>query len=110
MHLHAPFEQRPPLQYRSCTHRSSQDTSSAKHETVRPQLLTTLVAQVFDRFPQAVASDSSVQPHLPGVPPPPHVCGDVHVPQLTGVPQLLFLFPQFEDPHVVLGGSGVHTH
>ena len=36
-----------------------------------------------------------VQPHTFGVPPPPHVCGDVHVPQLSVPPQPLLTDPQF---------------
>jgi hypothetical protein len=28
-----------------------------------------------------------VHPHTPGVPPPPQVCGEVHSPQLSGLPQ-----------------------
>src|SRR5262245_57859302 len=47
-----------------------------------------------------------VPPHTFGTPPPPHVCGAVHVPQSISVPQ-----PSFCCPHEALSCaqvSGVH--
>jgi hypothetical protein len=50
----------------------------------------------------------SVQPHWSGTPPPPHVSGDVHVPQLSVPPQPSEKSPQFAPSawHVV----GVQPH
>jgi len=47
-----------------------------------------------------------VAPHTLGVPPPPHVCGALHVPQLSVPPQPSGIDPQFLPcaAHVV----GVH--
>jgi hypothetical protein len=59
----------------------------------KPQLSLSVTSPQFlpSRLQNAV-SPSYVQPHLFGVPPPPHVCADEHVPQFTvrDVPQLLF--------------------
>jgi hypothetical protein len=70
--------------------------------TVRivPQLSAAVtLPQFLDRRVQNAAFDSAVQPHTLTVPPPPHVCGVVHVPQLAVrlAPQLSFAvtLPQF---------------
>jgi hypothetical protein len=63
-------------------------------ETVRllPQLsFAVTLPQFLPRREQNVVSDSAAQPHTLTGPPPPHVCGAVHVPQLGTVrlvPQL----------------------
>jgi hypothetical protein len=73
------------------------------HEvTVRdvPQLsLAVTVPQFFPSRVQNAASASAVQPHTLAVPPPAHVCGEVHVPQsvVREAPQLSLAvtLPQF---------------
>jgi hypothetical protein len=53
---------------------------------------------------------SGVQPLLPPqtpeVPPPPHVCGAVHVPQLAMTPP----HPSLAGPHWMLAGQGCGVH
>jgi hypothetical protein len=66
-----------------------------------PQLSAAVtLPQFFARREQKAVFDSAAQPHTLAMPPPPHVCGDVHVPQLItlrDVPQLSFAvtLPQF---------------
>jgi len=62
-----------------------------------------------------VVSATGVHPHWLGVPPPPHVCGAVHVTppfdalHVTLTLQLLTTLPHL-PPHVVPTGCGVHPH
>jgi hypothetical protein len=53
------------------------------------------VPHVLLRREQSVAFDSAVQPHIIGVPPPPHVCGALQVAHETVWPQLLTTEPHF---------------
>jgi hypothetical protein len=54
-------------------------------------------------------SGSGVQPHIPDVPPPPQLCGGVHVPQLTLLPQLSTAMPQLFPAQAVPSGVQPHT-
>jgi hypothetical protein len=57
----------------------------------------------------AVVMGTGVQPQTFGVPPPPQVCGALHVPQLNAPPHPLGAVPQVWEPHTDDGGSGVHV-
>jgi hypothetical protein len=74
--------------------------------TVWPQLL---IALPHTWPAQVLASGSSVQPHTSGVPPPPHVFGEVHVPHETWTPQLLITVPQFLPWQAVPSSVQPHT-
>jgi hypothetical protein len=62
------------------------------HESVPPQP-SGIVPQVSPVLPAGHAL--TVQPHWLAVPPPPHVCGEAHVPQLTVPPCPSEIVPQF---------------
>ncbi len=50
-----------------------------------------------------------VQPHTLGVPPPPHVCGEEHDPQMTMPPQPSGIIPQLSGAGHVVSGVQPHT-
>ena len=52
----------------------------------------------------------AVQPHTPGVPPPPHDCGAVHEPQSIFPPQPSSAEPQLLLPHATVFVLAVHPH
>jgi hypothetical protein len=70
----------------------------APHTKVPPQPLLTLSHRPLHDV-------TGVHPHTLGVPPPPHVSGDVHVPQLRFVPQPFDSEPQLSPTfaQVVVG-------
>jgi hypothetical protein len=82
--------------------------------TAVPQV-TLPVPQPLGIVPQLVPdaqAATGVQPHTPALPPPPQVCGAVHVPQLTGVPpHPSGALPQFcPAAHAFVAVSGVQPH
>jgi hypothetical protein len=60
--------------------------------------------QLFTAIPQFLpmqASPLSVQPHTPGVPPPPQLWGGAQEPQLSVWPQPSGIGPQLPGGHVI---------
>ena len=47
-----------------------------------------------------------IPPHCPATPPPPHVCGGAHVPQLAMTPPQ----PSPAGPHITLAGHACGVH